>query len=68
MLVASEEATFGSVIAKQERISPIKRGVNQVSWNQKEKRVQVWNQVRDGDIDMPLHAEGNIYTVLIGNH
>lgn len=32
MLVASEEATAGSVIAKHDLICPSKRGESQVSW------------------------------------
>jgi hypothetical protein len=32
MFVASEEATSGSVIAKQERISPFKSGLSQRSF------------------------------------
>jgi hypothetical protein len=32
MLVASEEATRGSVMAKQERISPSSRGLSQRSF------------------------------------
>lgn len=32
MLVASDEATAGSVMAKQERISPANSGVSHSSW------------------------------------
>lgn len=52
MFVASEEATPGSVMAKQERISPARRGVNQVAWwrcTGRRGRKEARREMREGE-------------------